>query len=179
MRLAELDNLLLRTGGMKLNLIDHRRHAGELQQRFEMVVHEIAHAQRSNRPVGVELFHRPPRLPVEFRPVLLMSRRNRPMNQQQVEKVHLEPFERVRDRRQRRLVSLMIVPDLSSQKDVFTIQPGTTNPFCNGRFVRVDFRRIDVPIPASKRVFDSFRADFVVRRTKRTQPDAWNFHAVG
>ena len=119
---------------MHLDLVDGGHDVGALQQRVEVVGHEVADADRAHLAVGEQRLQRP--VGVE-RPV--EGRRERLVQEQQVDLVDAELGGALVERVQRGVVAVVADPDLRLDEDLVAVDAGAADPFAD--LALVDVRR--------------------------------------
>ena len=97
---------------MQLHLVDGGHGAGLVDQALQVRDLEVRHADRPRPTFGRDLLKGAPRLDVA------VDRRQRPVDQVEVDVVEPKPFEALLERRQRGVVALVGVPDLRRHEDV-------------------------------------------------------------
>src|SRR3954469_4632682 len=127
---------------MHLDLVhggNHRRGAEEV---LEMLRHEVAHADRAHAAVRQELLERP----VRFEGAV-ERRRQRLMEEQQVDLLDAELARALRERVQGRVVPVVADPHLRFEEDLVAGKAGATEAFTDLALVGVRGGRVDQPVP--------------------------------
>ena len=136
-----LDGLLCEVG-MALDLVDRRHHRGLLEERVEVLDHEVADADRADLAVGEQRLQGAVGLerPVE-------RRRERLMQDQQVDLLDAELPGALLEGVQRFVVAVVADPDLGLHEHVGAVKAGAVNRLADLAFVAVRGGGVDVPIP--------------------------------
>ena len=137
---------------MHLDLI-HGRHDGrDAQQAVQVVRHEVAHAdgahlsvreQRLERAIGLER--------------AVERRRQRLMQEQQVESLDAELANALLERVERGVVAVVADPDLRLDEHVVARDAGATDAFADLALVAVCGRGVDEPVADAERRLDGGR----------------------
>ncbi|PAV69655.1 hypothetical protein WR25_16419 [Diploscapter pachys] len=118
---------------VKLDLVEHRRHARRIDDRVEMLREKVRHADRSRLARVTQAHQRLPRLDI-----LPLPRRG-PVDQVQIDRIHAQQRQTLV---QRRLgIALPVVPQLGRDEGIAARQP-----FADAAFVAIDRCGVDQPI---------------------------------
>ena len=114
---TELLHLWLREVGVELDLVDRRHHRGAIEKRREVLDHEVADPDRADLAVSEQRLERTVGLqgPVE-------RRRQRLVQDQQVDLVDAELARALLEGVQRLVVSVVADPDLGLQEDLRAVR---------------------------------------------------------
>ena len=151
----------------------HRGHDGRFaQEAIEVLGHEVAHADRAHLAVREQLLERAVRVERA-----LERRRQRLVQEQQVELLDAELADALVERVQRGVVAVVADPDLRLDEDLVAGDAGATNAFADLALVGVRGRGVDQPVAGCEGRFDG--ATVVGRRAlKDAEAEGRQFDAV-
>ena len=158
--------------GIDFKLVDHGHDFGPVHQGFQMVGEEVADADGFDPSVPVELFHGFPGFPVELPVVVRMSGGHGPVDQVQVQIVHLEKLHGGVKCPQGTVVSLVRVPDFAGDEYFFPQQGAFTHGAAHRVFIAVQAGRVYQAVTRFQRVQDAADPGLVVRGQVRSVTDA-------
>ena len=140
---AEVLHLLLCEVGVDLDLVDRRHHRRAVEQRCEVLDHEVADPDRADLAISQQRLQGPVSLqgPVE-------RRGQRLVQDQQVDLVDAEPAGALLEAVQRLLIPIVTDPDLGLQEDLRSVQGGTVDGLTDLPFVAVGRCGVDIAVPA-------------------------------
>lgn len=123
---------------MNFDLIHGWSNRAILQQLVEVTRGVIAHADRSGTTFCMNALQGAPALSAKFR--------DRPMNQVQIHNRNAQRLQAVLERIQRRIGSVVIVPQFGGQKDRFAPDTAGAEAFTDLDFVSINAGGINMPI---------------------------------
>ena len=132
--------------GMKLQLIHSRHHLRVLHQIEQMLRKKVADTDRAHFPFLVQLLHQLPCIQVQLFPVLIVRRRQRPVNQVQVKIICPESFKRLFKRRAHLLVPQLTLPGLRCNLKRAALQPALCPRLPEGLLRSIERCCIEIPI---------------------------------
>ena len=165
-------DLALREVGVHLDLV-HRGHDGRLvQQRGEVLDHEVADADGADLAVGEQRLQRAVRLQG-----LVELRRQGLVQDQQVDPVDAELAGALLEAVQRLVVAVVADPDLGLQEDVGPVDAGVGDGLADLALVPVRGGGVDVPVAGRERGLDR-GAGLLRRGLEDTEADGGHLDAV-
>ena len=134
--------------GVHLDLVDRRHHVGLRGQPREVGRLEVGDADRAGPTVRLVLDERPP----GGDEVTVVLRRQRPVDQEQVDVVEAEVGERLVEGRACLLGLVEAVVELAGDEQLLARDPGVTDRLADALLVAVHLRGVDVPVAGLERL---------------------------
>ena len=131
---------LLREVGVQLNLVDDRNHAGLLDNLAQLLLGEVRNTNRTDLTLLLQLNQRTPGIQVQA--LLRLS----PVNQVQVNVVGAQLLQGSLKRLESALVTLVRVPQLGGEEDIFASHVGVSDSAAHARLVVVSSGGVDVAV---------------------------------
>ena len=138
----EVLHLSLLKVGVALDLVDRRHHRGALEKRGEVLDHEVADPNRADLAVSEQRLQSTVGLQG-----LVERRRQRLVQDQEVDLLDGELAGALLEAVQRLVVSVVADPDLGLQEELRAVQVGAVHRLADLALVAVGRRRVDVPVP--------------------------------
>src|SRR3989441_2278867 len=135
---AELEQVLLVQEGMELDLVHGGWNRRCREQVFEVADRVVADADRAGEPLVVDLQQRLPRF--------VSQARYRPVDEIQIDIIEAEFVATLFERPQRRLVAMVVVPELRCDEDLFPRDPAFPDRDSDVAFVPIQLRGIEQAI---------------------------------
>ena len=132
--------LRLRQPRVQLDLVHHGRDAGLVDDALEVVRVEVRDADRAHPALVVEPDERAPRVDVA------VGRRDRPVDEVEVEPVEAEPRHGRVERAQRLVVAVVVLPHLARDEEVLARQAASRTASPTSASLRVERRGVEVPV---------------------------------
>ena len=169
---AEVLHVALLEVGVALDLVDRRHHRGAIEKRREVLDHEVADPDRADLAVGEQRLQGAVGLqgPVE-------RRRQRLVQDQQVDLLDAELAGALLEAVQRLVVSVVADPDLGLQEDLRAVQAGAVHRLADLALVAVGRGGVDVPVPGVERGADGV-AGLVGGRLEDAEAEGGHLDAV-
>ena len=151
---AELGDFPIAEIGVELDLVDGRHGVGALDERFEVVLLEVRHADRPGAPVGRELFEDLPRR--QEIPAVLVGQG--PVDEEEVDVVGAQELQRGGEGLSRGGGFVIRIVELGGQEDVLARNPRRGDRLADLRLVPVHLGRVDVPASFGQGELDDARS---------------------
>ena len=169
---AELLHLALREVRVHLDLVHRGHHRRGVQQRGQVIDHEVADPDRTDLTVGQQLLQGAVCLQglVEFR-------RQRLVQDQQVDLLDAELASALVEAVQRLVVPVVADPDLGLDEDLGAVDAGLGDGLADLALVAVRGGGVDVPVAGRQRGLDG-RTGLLGRGLEYAQADGGDLYAV-